>query len=156
MPKHWDLCRFKNFVSLANFPSTDENKIGLENIESGTGNFIETESDFEGNGVQYIENDIVYGKLRPYLRKVWLATNKGNAVGDFFVFRAKRSNASYVKWLMLSDGFTSETNGSTFGQKCPGCLRTLFFRCIIFCPLSPSSAPSLPISTPRPPRLMPA
>lgn len=119
VPSHWKDCRFKNFVSLVNFPSTDENKIGLENIESGTGRFIETESEFEGNGVEYIEDDIVYGKLRPYLRKVWLATNKGNAVGDFFVFRAKRSNASYVKWLMLSDGFTSETNGSTFGAKMP-------------------------------------
>lgn len=119
VPSHWKPCRFKNFVSLVNFPSTDENKIGLENIESGTGRFIETESEFEGNGVEYIEDDIVYGKLRPYLRKVWLATNKGNAVGDFFVFRAKRSNASYVKWLMLSDGFTSETNGSTFGAKMP-------------------------------------
>ncbi len=119
VPRHWKPCRFKNFVSLVNFPSTDENKIGLENIESGTGHFIATDSEFEGNGVQYTENDIVYGKLRPYLRKVWLATNNGNAVGDFFVFRTKKSSSSYVKWLMLSDGFTSEINGSTFGAKMP-------------------------------------
>ncbi len=119
VPSHWNPCRFKNFVSLINSPSADENKIGLENIESGTGRFIETDSEFEGNGVQYVENDIVYGKLRPYLKKVWLATNKGNAVGDFFVFRAKKSSSSYGKWLMLSDGFTSEANGSTFGAKMP-------------------------------------
>lgn len=119
VPSHWNPCRFKNFVSLINSPSADENKIGLENIESGTGRFIETDSEFEGNGVQYVENDIVYGKLRPYLKKVWLATNKGNAVGDFFVFRAKKSSSSYSKWLMLSDGFTSEANGSTFGAKMP-------------------------------------
>lgn len=119
VPSHWISCRFKNFVSLINTPSIDRNKIGLENIESGTGHFIETDSEFEGNGVQFIENDIVYGKLRPYLRKVWLATNKGNAIGDFFVFRAKKSNSSYVHWLMLSDGFTSEVNGSTYGAKMP-------------------------------------
>ena len=119
VPSHWNPCRFKNFVSLINTPSTDDNKIGLENIESGTGHFKETDSEFEGNGVQFVENDIVYGKLRPYLRKVWLATNKGNAVGDFFVFRANKSNPSYIHWLMLSDGFTSETNGSTYGAKMP-------------------------------------
>ena len=119
VPSHWNPCRFKNFVSLINTPSTDDNKIGLENIESGTGHFKETDSEFEGNGVQFVEDDIVYGKLRPYLRKVWLATNKGNAVGDFFVFRANKSNPSYIHWLMLSDGFTSETNGSTYGAKMP-------------------------------------
>ena len=119
VPSHWNPCRFKIFVSLINTPSTDDNKIGLENIESGTGHFKETDSEFEGNGVQFVEDDIVYGKLRPYLRKVWLATNKGNAVGDFFVFRANKSNPSYIHWLMLSDGFTSETNGSTYGAKMP-------------------------------------
>lgn len=119
IPSHWKSCRFKNFVSLVNTPSTDENKVGLENIESGTGRFISTDSEFEGDGIQFVENDIVYGKLRPYLRKVWLATNKGNAVGDFFVFRAKSSDSSYIKWLMLSDGFTSMANGSTFGAKMP-------------------------------------
>ena len=71
VPSHWNPCRFKNFVSLINTPSTDDNKIGLENIESGTGHFKETDSEFEGNGVQFVEDDIVYGKLRPYLRKVW-------------------------------------------------------------------------------------
>jgi type I restriction enzyme S subunit len=119
VPSHWNPCRFKNFISLINTPSKDDNKIGLENIESGTGHFKETDSEFEGNGVQFVEDDIVYGKLRPYLRKVWLATNKGNAVGDFFVFRANKSNPSYIYWLMLSDGFTSEANGSTYGAKMP-------------------------------------
>ena len=119
VPSHWNPCRFKNFISLINTPSKDDNKIGLENIESGTGHFKETDSEFEGNGVQFVEDDIIYGKLRPYLRKVWLATNKGNAVGDFFVFRANKSKPSYIHWLMLSDGFTSEANGSTYGAKMP-------------------------------------
>ena len=119
VPSHWNPCRFKNFISLINTPSKDDNKIGLENIESGTGHFKETDSEFEGNGVQFVEDDIVYGKLRPYLRKVWLATNKGNAIGDFFVFRAKKTNPSYIHWLMLSNGFTLEVNGSTYGAKMP-------------------------------------
>ena len=120
VPEHWEKCRFKDFITLVTKPSLSETKIGLENIESGTGRFIETDSEFEGNGVEFVENDVVYGKLRPYLQKVWLATFKGNAVGDFFVFREKKNSCShYLKYLLLSDGFTKEADGATVGAKMP-------------------------------------
>ena len=86
VPKHWEIKRFKNFIELVNTPSCSQNKIGLENIEGETGHFIPSESKFEGNGIQFSVDNIVYGKLRPYLQKVWLATFEGNAVGDFYVF----------------------------------------------------------------------
>lgn len=120
VPEHWERCRFKDFITLVTKPSVSETKIGLENIESGTGRFIETDSEFEGNGVEFYENDVVYGKLRPYLQKVWLATFKGNAVGDFFVFREKKNSCShFLKYLLLSDGFTKEADGATVGAKMP-------------------------------------
>lgn len=120
IPKEWETMRFKNFVSLKTTSSASDNKIGLENIESESGRFVETESKFEGNGVGFEKGDIVYGKLRPYLRKVWLATFNGNAVGDFFVFSSKNnSDCHYIKWLLLSDGFTKEVIGSTYGAKMP-------------------------------------
>ena len=120
IPKDWELCRFKNFVRLQTTPSVSNKKIGLENIESETGKYIETESKFEGDGVQFYQGDIVYGKLRPYLRKVWLATFDGNAVGDFFVFKARTgSDSNYVKWLLLSDGYTEAVNSSVYGAKMP-------------------------------------
>ena len=119
-PKHWEICRFKDFISLQTQTSLSENKIGLENIECATGKFIETNSEFEGNGIAFDVGDVIYGKLRPYLKKVWLSTFNGNAVGDFFVFRAKNTNsASYIRYVMLSDGFTKEADGSTFGTKMP-------------------------------------
>ena len=120
VPEHWEKHRFKDFLQLNTNPSFNENKIGLENIEGKTGRFIETSSEFEGNGIEFIENDIVYGKLRPYLKKVWLAEFAGNAVGDFFIFRNKKnSDAHFLKYLFLSDGFTKEADGSTFGAKMP-------------------------------------
>lgn len=95
-------------------------KIGLENIESKTGKYLPTDSQFEGDGIAFYPNDVVYGKLRPYLQKVWLADFEGNAVGDFFVFKNKQNcNAKYLFYLMLSDGFTSECNGATLGAKMP-------------------------------------
>ena len=89
VPKHWEICRFKDFISLQTQTSLSENKIGLENIECATGKFIETNSEFEGNGIAFDVGDVIYGKLRPYLKKVWLSTFNGNAVGDFFVFSLK-------------------------------------------------------------------
>lgn len=120
VPEHWEVMRFKHFMELITEPAKDGKKIGLENIESGTSKYIETESEFEGSGVAFKQNDIVYGKLRPYLRKVWQAEFEGNAVGDFFVFRSKKnSTAKYLKYLLLSEGFTSIATGSTEGAKMP-------------------------------------
>lgn len=120
VPSHWKVCRFKDFMRLSTEASTSNNKIGLENIESKSGKFIETNTEFEGNGVAFDMNDIVYGKLRPYLQKVWLAEFAGNAVGDFFVFKAKENSMpTFIKFLLLSDGFTKEADGSTAGAKMP-------------------------------------
>lgn len=120
VPRHWKPCRFKDFMKLSTTASDSIHKIGLENIESATGRFIETNTEFEGNGVEFKKDSIVYGKLRPYLQKVWLADFDGNAVGDFFVFNANsNSYPLYLKYLMLSDGFTKEADGSTFGAKMP-------------------------------------
>lgn len=120
VPSHWTPCRFKDFMKLSTTASDSIHKIGLENIESATGRFIETNTEFEGNGVEFKKDSIVYGKLRPYLQKVWLADLDGNAVGDFFVFNANsNSYPLYLKYLMLSDGFTKEADGSTFGAKMP-------------------------------------
>ena len=120
VPEDWRKCRFKNIMNLITDASTSNNKIGLENIESGTGKFVQTDSEFEGNGVAFMPHDIVYGKLRPYLQKVWCADFEGNAVGDFFVFRNKcNSVSSFLKYVLLSNNFTQFANGTTYGAKMP-------------------------------------
>ena len=119
-PIAWKYCRFKDFLKLRTEASESLTKIGLENIESKSGKFIETGTEFEGNGVAFSTRNIVYGKLRPYLQKVWLAEFDGNAVGDFFVFETKKNAIpTFIKYLMLSDGFTKEADGSTVGAKMP-------------------------------------
>lgn len=120
VPEHWGIDKLKYQFGLVTAPSESSNKIGLENIESATGRFIKTDSDFEGNGIAFLPNDIVYGKLRPYLKKVWLAEFSGSAVGDFFVFRCNEGTYPvYVKYLLLSHNFTVEADGSTYGAKMP-------------------------------------
>jgi type I restriction enzyme S subunit len=120
IPKHWEVRKLKFLLKHITTPSILPNKIGLENIESGTGNFIEGDSEFEGNGVGFIKGDILYGKLRPYLKKVFLAKEEGNAVGDFFVFRPNSIvDGQFIQMLLLTQGLTDEINSSTYGAKMP-------------------------------------
>lgn len=120
IPEHWKICRFKNILSQITDPSESEDKIGLENIESNSSRFIPSNSEFEGNGIAFRVGDIVYGKLRPYLRKVWLAEFAGNAIGDFFIFRSKNNHDNrFIKYLILSDGFTAKATSATCGAKMP-------------------------------------
>ena len=73
VPKHWEICRFKDFISLQTQTSLSENKIGLENIECATGKFIETNSEFEGNGIAFDVGDVIYvwGRKRSVKVGVW-------------------------------------------------------------------------------------
>ena len=120
IPEHWEVIKLKFAVTLNNVKSNSSNKIGLENIESGTGKYIETTSEFEGNGTEFRVGDILYGKLRPYLKKVLVAENEGNAVGDFFVLRPNQNtNSKFLQYLLLSQQMTDTINSSTYGAKMP-------------------------------------
>ena len=66
--------------------------IGMASVESHTGclsNVIETA---EGDAFKFKKGDILYGKLRPYLNKVWLATFDGICSTEFHVLRIKVDN----------------------------------------------------------------
>ena len=120
-PGHWNYKRFKYCFDLISEKSqTDLPKIGLENIESWTGKYLKTSTEFEGDGEVFEVNDILFGKLRPYLAKVLLASFSGKAVGDIFVFRSKDEIIpGYGHKLILSKPFIEITNSSTFGSKMP-------------------------------------
>jgi type I restriction enzyme S subunit len=94
--------------------------VGLENVQSWSGQFVTTESKFEGDGVAFDAGDILFGKLRPYLAKVWLADAPGEAVGDFHVLRpVDRLQGRFAQYQMLNRNFIEVIDGSTFGSKMP-------------------------------------
>ncbi len=121
LPDHWELPRLKRVARLLT-EKTDRrsNPVGLENVEGWTGRLIETESDFEGEGVAFDVGDILFGKLRPYLAKVLLAERVGEAVGDFHILRpAKGTDGRFLQLQMMTKVFISIVDGSTFGAKMP-------------------------------------
>lgn len=120
VPEHWEVRKGKYLFSLINECSQSDQKIGLENIEGFTGRLINPDVEFAGEGIHARINDIVYGKLRPYLCKAWLVTFDCNAIGDFFVFRCKNSElAKYIHYVFLSEPFTGICNASTYGARMP-------------------------------------
>lgn len=97
-------------------------RIGLEAIESGTGRLVsDPVTDYEGDGLAFEPGDVLFGKLRPYLAKAWLADTAGAAVGDFHVYRPKRSDVepAYLRYLLLARTFIDLVAASVFGAKMP-------------------------------------
>ena len=75
VPTQWNIIRLKYGVSLINDKvengESDTPYLGLENVESWTGRIIETDfkPEIEGASNSFRKDDVLFGKLRPYLAK---------------------------------------------------------------------------------------
>ena len=125
IPSHWDVKRMKfvvaNVGDKIDAKESDLRYFGLENIESFTGKLLDSvEIESEGIGHRFQKEDVLFGKLRPYLAKVFLAQEEGLSSTEALVFRS--SEVIYPKFLSyycLSQDFINEVNGTTFGSKMP-------------------------------------
>lgn len=125
IPSHWDVKRMKfvvaNVGDKIDAKESDLRYFGLENIESFTGKLLDSvELESEGIGHRFQKDDVLFGKLRPYLAKVFLAQEEGLSSTEALVFRS--SEVIYPKFLSyycLSQDFINEVNGTTFGSKMP-------------------------------------
>lgn len=94
-------------------PSGSDVFVGLEHIEPGTGRRIGREtvekSELTGRKARFRAGDIVYGYLRPYLNKVWLADFDGLCSVDQYVYVVdqRQADAEYIAWFMRSPLFLS-------------------------------------------------
>ena len=69
-------------------------------------------------GIVFETNDILYGKLRPYLKN-WLHPNfNGIALGDFWVLQARNCDSKFLFSLIQSPKFQRVAN-DTSGTKMP-------------------------------------
>lgn len=97
-------------------------RIGLDAIESGTGRLVdEPNMDYDGAGIAFQAGDVLFGKLRPYLAKAWLADRSGAAVGDFHVYRPVPGSLdpAYLRYVLLSEPFLSPVEAASQGAKMP-------------------------------------
>ena len=96
--------------------------VRLEDIDSWTGrlfdNVICDRRDSQGTPFQ--PGDSLFGKLRPYLAKSWLATTSGVAVGDIHVYRPKRHcEPRFLSYILRTSDFIRFAEGVSEGVKMP-------------------------------------
>lgn len=99
---------------------SNENFISLENIESYTGKWIKTDTDYKNsNGKIFYKGDLLINKLRPYLAKNHLAVFNGVCTNEMEVVKKFNGNMNYLFYFTMSHRFIDEVNSSTYGTKMP-------------------------------------
>jgi type I restriction enzyme M protein len=99
--------------------------VGMEHIEEGTGQRIgSTTVDLgrmTGRKPLFKKGQIVYGYLRPYLNKVWIAEFDGCSSVDQFAFEVntERAEPKFVATFLRSDSFLSQSGRSTTRAQLP-------------------------------------
>ncbi len=128
IPEVWEVVRLEKICkklnkkfeprhSEFNFPY-----IGLEHLESNTHRIIGSGQSNEtlSTKTYFNENDILYGKLRPYLNKVWLADFDGVCTTEILVLRSTELLIQkYLYFILQQDKFVQYTISMTEGTSLP-------------------------------------
>ena len=96
--------------------------IGLEHINQGdlTINGYGFSSKLESNKFYFKRNDVLFGKLRPYFRKVWKAKFDGVCSTDIWVIRSKEGNSQdFIFYFFANPEFINKSTVGSIGTKMP-------------------------------------
>ncbi len=121
VPDDWEIKRIKNIAKVCNNKNENLNLkyIGLENIESWTGKYIESESSYDiSQALICNENNIIFGKLRPYLAKTYFVPNMMLCSSEFAVFEYNKC-PRFLYYILQSHFFINIVDSSTYGTKMP-------------------------------------
>ncbi|MCS3901776.1 restriction endonuclease subunit S [Methanococcus voltae] len=124
IPNDWDVKKLKYEVSLRSIKgeyTKNLKYIGLEHIESSTGKYIKNSEELNIEGIcnKFKKNDILFGKLRPYLAKCIIANFDGVCSSELLVLNTQRINNIFLKYVILNSKFINYINSSTYGAKMP-------------------------------------
>ncbi|HAD30379.1 MULTISPECIES: restriction endonuclease subunit S [unclassified Methylophaga] len=127
IPKHWDIVRIKRFTTL-NTARTSEARdnipyIGLEDVESGSGKYAPTESNSRQSDTSTVgvfsKGQVLYGKLRPYLRKAIITDFDGVCSTEFLALQPDRVLPELLQNWLLSPHVTQQIESTCEGAKMP-------------------------------------
>lgn len=127
IPKHWKIIPIKRFTKLnttrTSVTSDNITYIGLEDVESGSGRYLPT----EGNSRQSEDStvgvfgtgQVLYSKLRPYLRKAIIADFDGICSTEFLVLQPKDVFPELLKSWLLTPDVSQQIESTCEGAKMP-------------------------------------
>ena len=94
--------------------------IGLQHVEAHTMRLVETglTDDVKSSASYFGPRDILYGRLRPYLNKVYQPNFEGLASGEFIVFPHQRSlDNKYLQYFLNQWEFVSAVTRLNTGDR---------------------------------------
>jgi type I restriction enzyme, S subunit len=125
IPNAWKHDRFKDVVSLREIRTDEKNDVEdyleLEDIESGTGQIISRRNTLgvESDVTCFRKGDVLFGKLRPYLEKYFLADFDGKCTGEILAFAPKRIEGHFLRYCVAAPWFIEKCNSLAYGAKMP-------------------------------------
>ena len=129
IPDNWEWGRLGDVTTLGNFYSINpqdiqygENLIELADIESGTGKLIKQETvngTVGSSKYRYFKGNVLFSKLRPYLRKVLLAPNTGVCTTELLPIDGIKIDNYFLYYSFLSDFFFKQIEKEMHGVNLP-------------------------------------
>jgi len=97
--------------------------VGVDNLlpqKQGktTSNYVPT----AGQVIQFLTDDLLIGNIRPYLKKIWLATHNGGTNGDVLPIRITHCDMltpRFLYYLLSTDAFFAYDMQHSKGAKMP-------------------------------------
>ncbi len=103
----------------------EESFVGVDNLlPNQAGRTASTYVPTAGNLTEYRPGDILIGNIRPYLKKIWLATNTGGCNGDVLALRIaevcrSKLTPNFLYRILSSDAFFAFNMQHAKGAKMP-------------------------------------
>lgn len=127
IPKHWKISKLKYLIQVNNTKSSNNEYkyVGLENVIGWAGKLVDdtnmSESEFvpESSSNKAKKGDVLFGKLRPYLGKVFISEENIICSTEFLIMRPVDIEGKYLKLLFLSRDLVDVIDRSTYGTKMP-------------------------------------
>jgi type I restriction enzyme S subunit len=135
IPVEWETKRLSDVAIVAESHAIlSDTYVSFENIQSGTGFLLNTDEAISyKTKVPFVKGHILLGRIRPYLNKVWLAAMDGFCSTDIIRIEPVNTNATYLKYLLLSQKFVDYAVSASIGTKMPratwNSLRRFSFAC---------------------------
>lgn len=100
---------------------TSENYIGVDNmLPSKAGVTLSESVPVSGDVTAFNAGDILIGNIRPYFKKIWLATFNGGCSSDVLCIRCNRDmSPEYLYGVLSQDSFFNYDMAGSKGSKMP-------------------------------------
>ena len=130
LPEGWEWVRLGEIIEVNSRKGKNSNDISnetwvleMEDIEKNTSKLLQkiynSDRQVSSNKYSFKKNDVLYGKLRPYLNKVLIASDEGVCSSEILPLQSYQIESKYIKTYLMSPDFLNYANNLTSGTRMP-------------------------------------